>query len=437
MFLNAYQSGPFVEVMSSSDKNPIWSTNKPVNRKFDKESKGYTVLLESINSKLQIPSTEKPLVLTQGYLLLQIFVLPAQPFTLELSLTDSQCTKRRLVFSSASKEITIHPLHARVPNCSFPRSTWTNLCIDLHNWTLACFMTNFRSLDSITVSSYCKLRKIFTLKNDPNEESLESICRNLEFPCGVQFLSKTISPDPTISKVAQDEEGKNSKKAVKRPPITTAPIENVKRLTLTSGIMQKKQGKTANTFYTQKTIENKPVDLPIVTERINQNLKQDSLAVRRFSVGGNYELDLIEKPESPIPFEINVQDSPKGVDQESRLNDFQYLTNYRNSVETMTNSIEEEIVIESCLMEGYEEERPESVKHNFFPQTKVEVCCDKPSFFTSKVSLATKLRPFTPPFVGLDGMKSPNHEEILEEVPEIFHELVTEMRAKGKNNGFF
>ena len=365
MFLNAYQSGPCVEVMSSGDKNPIWSTNKPVNKKFDKDSKGYVVLLESTNSKLQIPSTEKPLVLTQGYLVLQIFVLLAQPFTLELSLTDSQCMKRRLVFSSACRELTVHPLHARVPNGSFPRSVWTNLCIDLQNWTFGCFTTNFRALDSITVSCFCKLRKVFTLKNDLGQDYVEGVCKNLEFPFGVQFINKTISPEPGLFKGRQaddeeeEEECKKGKKTVKRPPITTAPIEKVKRLTLGSGVMVKKQGKTANTFFIQKAVENKPVELPVVTERLGQKEKQDPLAARRFSVGGNFELGQVEKPESPIPFEITVQDSPKGIDQESRLNDFQYLTNYRNSVETMTNSIEEEIEIESCLMEEEEEEEEE------------------------------------------------------------------------------
>ena len=84
--------------------------------------------------------------------------------------------------------------------------------------------------------------------------------------------------------------------------------------------------------------------------------------------------------------------------------------------------------------EEEEEQRRESGKHNFFPQTKVEVYGDKPSFFTSKVSLATKLRPFTPPFVGMGSL---SHEEIFEEVNDMLQELGTEIGSKCKKIGFF
>lgn len=425
MFLNSYQSGPFLEILNPSEKSPIWSTSKPQPKKFDKDSKSYVIFLESPNSKLQIPSTDKPLALTQSHLLLQIFIHPGQPFTLELSVSDSQGTKRRVVFSSAIKEVALHPSHVRAPNCSFPRSTWTNLCIDLQQWTSFSFSSNFRTLDSITVSSFCKIRKILTVKNSIQEESLDCIGKNLEFPAGVQFVNTVVAPDPGNFKRIEEAGSKTSKKIGKRPPITTAPLEKVKRLNLLSGVIQQKQGKTANTFYVKKD-ENKVLEVPNATGRNDKNAKQDSSAGRRFSVGGNSELH-VDEPYSPIPLEINLQESPQVHLQEMRLNDFQYLNNVKGTLETSSNSIEEEIVIESCELDengGNNENEELSNKHNFFPQNKVEEVIDKPTFFANGLNLATQYRPFTPPFIGITRAKVANTEEIPEEVPEIQESII-------------
>lgn len=425
MFLNSYQSGPFVEILNPSEKSPIWSISKPQIKKFDKDCKSYAIFLETTNCKLQIPSTDKPLALTQSYLLLQIYIHPGHPFSLELGVSDSQCTKRRLLFSSASKEMIIHPLHVRASNFSFPRSTWTNLCIDLQQWTSICFSSNFRTLDSITVSSFCKIRKILTLKNSIQDESLDCIGKNLEFPLGVQFVSKVITPDPSSFKPAEEIGSIRSKKIVKRPPITTAPMEKIKRLNLMSGVIQQKQGKTANTFYVKKD-ENKVLEIPNVTERKDKNSKPDSSAGRRFSVGGNSELR-IDEADSPIPLEINLQESPQVHPQEMRLNDFQYMNNCKDTDEALNNSIEEEIVIESCEMDqngGNDENEELSNKHNFFPENKVDEVIHKPTFFVNGLKLATQYRPFTPPFVGINRVKEPNNEEIPEEVVEIQESVI-------------
>ena len=167
MFQNAFQSGPSVEVLSSCDKHQHWSINKPNWKLYEKSVKGYVILIDSHTTKLILPSSDKQtLSLVQPYLVLQIYIMPTQPFTLELSITDISSSKRRLVFSSAAKDLTIHPMHAHIPNLAFLRGTWANISIDLVHCIHACFgHTTFRSLDSITISSFCRLRKVFTMRS--------------------------------------------------------------------------------------------------------------------------------------------------------------------------------------------------------------------------------------------------------------------------------
>ncbi|KAL0191543.1 hypothetical protein M9458_014241, partial [Cirrhinus mrigala] len=45
---------------------------------------------------------------------------------------------------------------------------WCNLCIDLDSLTAEIFRgTRFLSLDGIIISACCKVRRIFTMKNEP------------------------------------------------------------------------------------------------------------------------------------------------------------------------------------------------------------------------------------------------------------------------------
>ena len=47
---------------------------------------------------------------------MQIFIPPGRPFTLETVISTSNGTKRRIIFSPASKDVIINQLHVRVPN---------------------------------------------------------------------------------------------------------------------------------------------------------------------------------------------------------------------------------------------------------------------------------------------------------------------------------
>ncbi|XP_053153317.1 protein CFAP20DC isoform X2 [Hemicordylus capensis] len=176
MFKNEYQGGPFVEIFSAQGKNPgakwkIFGSPSVIGKEFDKEVKGFVFVLEgsSQTNKMQLPKeTRQTLGLIQQFLVLQIYVPLGQDFSTELLITDLGNIKRRLYLSTVHKELSVTPLHAKIPLFMIKRKIWCNLCIDLVAFTSEIFKgAVFQSLDGIIVSANCKLRKIFTLKSKP------------------------------------------------------------------------------------------------------------------------------------------------------------------------------------------------------------------------------------------------------------------------------
>ncbi|KAF7250029.1 hypothetical protein EYD10_04636 [Varanus komodoensis] len=86
----------------------------------------------------------------------------------KVEITDLRNIKRRLYLSTIHKELSVTPLHAKIPLFMIKRKIWCNLCIDLVAFTSGIFKgAVFQSLDGIVISANCKLRKIFTLKSVP------------------------------------------------------------------------------------------------------------------------------------------------------------------------------------------------------------------------------------------------------------------------------
>lgn len=427
MFQNAFQSGPSVEVLSSCDKHPAWVINKSNWKFYEKTVKGYIILIDSHTTKLIIPSNDKlSLSLVQPYLVLQIYITPTQPFTLELAITDISSSKRRLVFSSASKDLTVNPMHARIPNSAFIRGIWANISIDLVHCVQACFgHSTFRSLDSITISSFCRLRRVFTMRsplmdttgNEVKTEMSEQVPKNLDFPGGVQFVNQNITPDVVLPVFVEAEVKTTPKKNPARPPMTTAPLEKLQRPGLRTSSVNKKQGNTTTTFFQRKKEARSP--------RTRESIKFVKVETPKQSIGGRLgsaasnryhqaeEEKSLKEEENPL--------EEMGEDEQSP-NEFHHLTNYRDSDEVMSNSIEEEIETESVHQENndYNPGVYMQPDHNYFPQESKEEEAPKPTFFSSGITQATQYRPFTPPFAGLSAMKSisvtekENEEEAVE-----------------------
>ncbi|KAM6169798.1 protein CFAP20DC isoform 1-T1 [Rhynchocyon petersi] len=178
MFKNEYQGGAFVEIFSAQGKNPgakwkIFGSPSVIWKEFDKEVKSFVFVLEgsSQTNKIQLPKESRQILgLIQRFLVLQIYVPLGQDFSTELLITDLGNIKRRLYLSTVHKELSSTPLHAKIPLFMIKRKIWCNLCIDLVAFTSEIFKgAVFQSLDGITVSANCKLRKIFTLKFKPQD----------------------------------------------------------------------------------------------------------------------------------------------------------------------------------------------------------------------------------------------------------------------------
>ncbi|XP_075570526.1 protein CFAP20DC isoform X2 [Pelecanus crispus] len=184
MFKNQYQGGPFVEIFSAQGKNPgakwkIFGNPSAIWKEYDKEVKGFVFVLEGSSqiNKMQLPKeTRQTLGLIQQFLTLQIFVPLGQDFSTELLITDFGNIKRRLYLSTVHKELSVTPLHAKIPLFTIKRKIWCNMCIDLVAFTSEIFRgAVFQSLDGISISANCKLRKIFTLKSKPQETAEEDV----------------------------------------------------------------------------------------------------------------------------------------------------------------------------------------------------------------------------------------------------------------------
>ncbi|XP_067316362.1 uncharacterized protein C3orf67 homolog [Pseudorasbora parva] len=212
MYRNDYQGGLTVDVFSAQGKDPVakWKLcgRKPsITKVFDKEMKGFVYSLEgsSQTHKMQLPRDNKiALGLIQKFLILQVNIPLGKDFSTEFVVTDEEHLKRRLYLSTVHKELSATPLHARIPLTCLKRNTWCNLCIDLDSLTTEIFRgKRFLSLDGIIISACCKIRRIFTMKNEPADSMdggleirngpKDEIPRNCQFPCEVQHVVQLVN----------------------------------------------------------------------------------------------------------------------------------------------------------------------------------------------------------------------------------------------------
>ncbi|XP_029907472.1 protein CFAP20DC [Myripristis murdjan] len=176
MFKHNYQGGAVVEIFSAQGKDPVakWKLNggpSTIRKEYHKEVRGSVYCLEGCSQtvKMQMPEDGKmSLGLLQRFLVLQVNIPQCKDFSIELVVTDIGHLKRRLYLSTVHKDLSITPLHARIPLVGLKRNIWSNLCIDLVSFTGELFKgAGFLTLDGITLSASCKLRKIFTMKTEP------------------------------------------------------------------------------------------------------------------------------------------------------------------------------------------------------------------------------------------------------------------------------
>ncbi|GFR48952.1 hypothetical protein Agub_g10966 [Astrephomene gubernaculifera] len=252
MFANEYQGGTHVEVLSTQGQNPLaqWKVvgpQKGLQKVFDKAVKG-NVFASSGVCRLALPRDERgSLGLTQPHLLLQLAIGVGVPFSLEVGLTDSTCTRRRVILSASFSELKCTPLHCQVPFTSLPRDVWLNLVLPLPELAVALFRSSpgsnsggtapggaaggaggtaaggggstaggtagsaaagagasswYRSLDCLQLAGSCRLRRICTLRDPPQLPPDEAgvpfnqpcLPKSLDFPAGVDFQTLQLDP---------------------------------------------------------------------------------------------------------------------------------------------------------------------------------------------------------------------------------------------------
>lgn len=177
MFKSVYQGGAHVEVFSAQGKDPVgkWKLHGKINaikKEYDQDLRGFVYVLEggSTVTRMQLPKNDRQhLALLQPFFVLQLCIPEAANVSVELCISDGGGSRRRIFLSSAHKETSSTPLHARVPLSSLPRGEWFNLCIDLNTLIPKLFRgQQFKSVESVTVGGSCRLRRVFTLKTKPN-----------------------------------------------------------------------------------------------------------------------------------------------------------------------------------------------------------------------------------------------------------------------------
>ncbi|XP_064605287.1 protein CFAP20DC-like isoform X2 [Liolophura sinensis] len=177
----AFQGGPFVEVFTPQGKDPTanWKVTGSVRKIFEKEVKSYIYVLEGVptTTKIQLPKDSKSTVtLVQRFLVLQIYLAKGQDFNFELGLTDLGKNKRRVLFSTSQRDIQTTPLHAKIPLSIVKRGIWLNLCFDLTSVVSDTWKgQTFRSVENLTISANCKLRRVFTMKVSPQDTTEDDV----------------------------------------------------------------------------------------------------------------------------------------------------------------------------------------------------------------------------------------------------------------------
>eukprot|EP01060_Flectonema_neradi_P039345 TRINITY_DN8638_c0_g1_i2.p1 TRINITY_DN8638_c0_g1~~TRINITY_DN8638_c0_g1_i2.p1 ORF type:complete len:399 (+),score=51.57 TRINITY_DN8638_c0_g1_i2:89-1285(+) len=183
--------------------------SKLVRREYSKLLRCSVLVLEGDSTRVSLPRSQKVpgLRLTHPILALQL-IAPTGSTCLDLVLEDASgiksgaSSRKRITFNMQRQQAVIQGDVARLP-FSLPRDTWMLLCIDLPQLLSACFGASCRhkTLECITLGSWCSLRRIFTLKHPiplsyaPGDGSLP---KSVDFPYGTQcsLVSVSVSRTP-------------------------------------------------------------------------------------------------------------------------------------------------------------------------------------------------------------------------------------------------
>lgn len=157
---------------------------------YDKTARS-NVLTMDLTGRIKVPrSMRHSLEVFFPYVVFQVYLPSNRIFTIELIVTDTTGTRRTLIFT-ATRNIISSAVNTKIPHSGFAKDIWNNLCIDVALFVTESWGTVFNYVNSIMVTGYCRIRKIFALK-----WPLESCPgpTGYEFPVSLPHLNQHISP---------------------------------------------------------------------------------------------------------------------------------------------------------------------------------------------------------------------------------------------------
>ncbi|KAL2649455.1 hypothetical protein R1flu_017583 [Riccia fluitans] len=167
-----YPGANSLTLFSAQGSNPLEDCKvygKGVQKVYDRSVKGYVYSISGgLQSKLQLPKHDSKagLQLLHHFLVFQVFVPLGQHFSIELRVSDTNNTRRKMYFSTSFSDLKMTPLHCQIPISMVTRNKWLSLSFHVADLFNSCFRggVSFRSVDIIVLGPVCKIRKIFTMR---------------------------------------------------------------------------------------------------------------------------------------------------------------------------------------------------------------------------------------------------------------------------------
>ena len=183
----------FIEILTTHNRKNLsaWKFHGPVMMGFDENTKGY--VLDCNGGTMQIPNKQTgSLKLIRPFLLFQVYLYPGKLLSIELAVTDSQGSKRRIMLTQC-KNVVINMMHSRLPNAFIEKNSWMHLYVNVQSLFSLCFpASTFRSIDSISLSAFCKLRRVYSLSEMYIDYLLPS---GFELPKYIQLKTQLITSE--------------------------------------------------------------------------------------------------------------------------------------------------------------------------------------------------------------------------------------------------
>lgn len=264
-----------------------------------------------------------------------------------------------------------------------------------------------------------------------SQVNCEQVPKALDYPSGVTYVNQLINPELLFPITVESVESKDfPKKSTIRVPLTTAPINRLKKPPEHTSPVAKRPGNTTTAFFLKKQKEPLPVtkaSIQLSKQESPKEARVNSAASKRYSqqleeekeyndCGNEEEKESVENPLEDMDYE------------DKDFNEFHHLTNYRDC-DDLANSIQEEIEVESVQqeVETYNRDAYIQPEHKYFPHEEHHEEMEKPTFFDFGLNQATQCRPYTPPFTGIKNppiAKEDDDEENEEEAVELVFDPV-------------